>query len=367
MFDLFSYLPAERPRQLIPDWDYIKRYYNDTEIPKFINHYQENTYPTASNHLLVKIIQTANLPFAMDYDTYVEKARYAGRRISNGVGICHPTANGRMFHPGVFYNSRSYEVIIGHGERFNVDDAVKNWRELSPIRVLRHDFSDLSMARLNGNYPVLKDSVAVIAINLPMLLLQYRRFSEEEGKNAQGSIEPLSAFAGRYPITNALRSHLDWCVWNRWATYCRGEKFDKVSGNTHPFATIDFGPRMDRVWGKLGDTFFDRKPSFTDMLRVVPMLSVDTMYERVKLPDIVQTRYVNWGLGVALLPVIGYLVDLNTQFANPINEPYLNQIRRDLMRITHDNVFRQYLPRKVYLDIDEYVQTMIKNKIGEQT
>ena len=367
MFDLFSYLTAERPRSLIPDWDYIRRYYNDTEIPKFMKYYRSTLYPVPSNHLLVKMVQLADLPFVLDYETYIERARYKARNVCAGTNVCHPVVNGKLFQPGVFYNSRCKEVIIGHGERFDVDKAVTDWESLEPIRVLRHDFSDLSLPRLNGDYPVYKDTFAVIAINIPMLLLQYRRYMEEMGIREDGEIDPISTFVGRYPITNALRSHLDWCVWNRWACFCRAEKTDRISKNVHPFVTLDFGPRMDGVWRKLGDTFFDRKPSFTDMLRIVPMVSKNTMYERVKLPDFVQTRYVNWGIGIALLPIIGYLVDLNHQFENPINEPYLNQIRRDLMRVTHDNVFRQYLPVAAYKAIEDYVDTMIKDKIGEQT
>lgn len=362
MFDIFTEVTAEKYKSKLPAWDYIKRQLNDVALPKIESYYRGRPHPVPNQHLIVSLLRTMNIPISMPYMEYVFRSMDAAGQACSSLRISHPISTGQLWESGVFYNNRCKEIIVGHSERFDVDDAVKNWRSLEPIKVLRHDYSDLSFSRCDGKYSVTKEGWAVISINVPMLMLQYRRWLETEAVHENGSTASSAVFVGCYPITNMVRSHVDLCIWNRWVAYCRGLPFDSAR-DRHPFGMPDMSSRIDDCWPKLADVFYEKTLSFQDMLRFVPLVSVDSMHDRAIMPKAAPTRNVTWAFAIALLPIIAYVVDLNIQFDNKTNTRYLNELKRDLIQIASDNLFRRYLPRDAYLEIRSYVQTAIEDRL----
>lgn len=362
MFSIFEERSAERYKSKVPAWNYIKDRLNGVNIPTVLNYYHSNPYPVQNQHLLVRLIQTMNLPFSMDYDEYIFRASSKTPRLCGPLGITHSVTTGKLWQPGVFYNDRCKEIIIGHSERFDTEYAVKNWKDLQPVTVLRHDYSDLSFSRQDGNYPISKDAWAVIAINVPMLMLQYRRFMETQGILPNGSRLSNGVFVGMYPVTNMLRSHLDLCIWNRWLAFCYDKDADEQRSK-HPFGMPDLRTHINSIWPVLADHFYKKTMSFQEMLRFVPMVSKDSMFDRTQMPQVAPTKNITWAIAVALLPAIAYVVDVNIQFDNTTNASEINQLKLDLIRIASDNLFRRYLPRDAYLEISNYIKEHIDDRI----
>jgi hypothetical protein len=83
-------------------------------------------------------------------------------------------------------------------------------------RVSGHASRDLEMNLPDGRFAGAETGMVVIAINLPMLMVQYRAFRKAEGW-FPGQVDDKSAmmFVHMYALPNMLFSQLDQTLFNR--------------------------------------------------------------------------------------------------------------------------------------------------------
>lgn len=346
MFDVFQGPLAVQGTHRNSDWDFIHRGVNN-ELKRLRDYYHRTIFPVPTSHLVSQIIEMLNIPLMMSYREYIDRAVDGAGRVCLSMRIAHSVSQG-IVRKGVFYNNQCDEILIAIDEKFDVEKAVANWRELEPIRVFNHPYSDFTMARCNGKYPVNKTGVAVIFINVPMLMLQYRRWVEEESVMESGSIHPIANFVGQYPITNMVNSHLDVVLWNRFVNLCRAEANDIVHGYQHPIPFINYSGRIDPYVKRTAFHLLDQKPTMGQLMKLFPLFTQANMLEHMQEPGIYMTRYVAWGMIVGWMPIVGFLMEFSNQYENIANGNYVNGIVREFNRYRQDNMFKRYMPEEVY-------------------
>lgn len=365
MYTLFDSIPTTgRGAIKFPEFLYVKGEIRRQQA-EIVGHYHDNVKSVDSSHFLVKMLDTLNVSLSREAQNYVDVVSDQVPRIASAFQFSSPTSQGKVHNPGYLYGKHCNEIYVLTEEYFDLSLAHEHWRELTPIRVLRHDYSDLAMPILTKPYPNSKDSIAVIAINLPMLAFQYKRWFEEErslrqeGENSTDVVMADSArtkgmFVAMYPIPNMVYSHYDIAVFNRLKAILFEEEVEDVK-NPHPFHVTDISRKLDRILDKQSQVLKQRRLPFQDILLSVAMVNSATLHETMALPEMPITRQVKWPLIMARLPIMKFLVRLNDESRNKQNQNYINRIRISLKQIRNDRILASSLPRELLDEVNDLI------------
>lgn len=358
MHTLFESIPSyKRGITRVPEFLYVKGGIA-RDLAKALKKHHEYVTAVNSGHFLIRLIQSMNVSMERDYRNYADVALDRGEDLSRSLQMTSPMSVGKVFTDGIFYSKNVEEIIISNDSDFDVDEAVRRWRELEPIRVLRHPFDDINLKVPYGDYDDKITGVAVIAINIPMLMIQYRRWFETEKKVNEEADRTINQFVSMYPIPNMLRSHLDIALFNRINTIYLDEEPERFK-RENVFFTSDFTSKLDRIIDKQITILRNKHYEFDQILLSIPAITKESLFEVVSLPTMARTRQVNWALTMSRLPYIKFLLRLNKESDNENNRFYLNRIRIALKTIKNDRTLKQALPRNLLKEVEEGLKTEI--------
>lgn len=363
MYDLFNELPhANRGVLSVPQYIYTHQGLL-RELGRLTRYYQERYLLVPNQHILVKLLNGLNVSMKRDIQSYTDTAGDQAMNLSRVLRMTSSLNVGVVRPNGDFYGRNNPEVLIAEDSEFNIEDATINWRDLQPVKVLRHPYNDMSFALPQGNYLGSEGKgIIIISINVPMLALQYRMWVTEErhhdGVNESGTFESVQQFVRKYPIVNMIYSHMDIALFNRLKALYRGEPVSPYT-KTHPFYQIDFSDRVNDVLSRFNQLIPQQKRLFDQYLLTLPSISKENMLEAMFLPKVVPTRQVRWAMILARMPLITFLMQLNAENDNPANAYYINQIRIALREIRQDRSLESIVPldvmKEFQLSVDEQI------------
>lgn len=359
-FDLFDASPvALQGRSIPPQFAYVHTGML-REIEKVAGYYHHHVTQVDNRHLLVRLLLSLAVSMRRSPQNYADVVSDFAGQVCAMLHITSSLGYGRVFTPGVFYNRMTTEIIISDETPFDADAATASWQSLRPIRVLRHPFTDLSYGRCDGQYPQMEQGIAVIAINIPMLAIQYRAWMINEYRtNPKGIHHRTHQFVSMYPITNMLQSHTDIALFNRMSAMYRGTDVAPYR-KSHPFYVIDYTDKLDDVMQK-ELTMLQRHPlTFAQIMESVPAISEPTLLDVMRSPYVIPTRQIKWALLLSRLPLIRFLVQLNYDADNPKNNAYLYRLKIQLHAARTDRLLETILPRDVMMDVDDMIHRDIE-------
>lgn len=360
MYDLFDNVPAtDQGKVILPQFIYLKGALS-RDLMKVTSYYQNNVTSVGNDHLLVKLLLNLNVSMKRELQNYVDTVSDVGMQTASLLRLTTPLNYGKVFSPGPFYGKGCSEIILVHDEPFDVYAARRNWRELRPVVVHRHPFTDTSMARPTGRAVSGESGLVVVSINLPMLAVQWRGWwAEERQPDPSLAAKRTHQFVSMYPLTNMAYSHLDIAIFNRMATlYNLDEPADFTKA--HPFFLVDRSDELDNFLEKQIELLRRKPLIFDQVLLNIPAITAADLSIAMRLPDVVPTRQIKWGLIIARLPLVRFLVQLNALHENHKNRWYLNRLRTALKAIRVDRVLESTLPLDVLRDIDDFIVSEIE-------
>jgi hypothetical protein len=355
MYRLFQELPQiDKGKVILPEFIYVRGHY--LRQLAAIREYYHNTLRFVPNqHLLVRLLLSMNVSFNRDIRNYVDVAGDQALMLSSQLRVTSAMNHGFGFNPGVFYGSNVTEVIVIIDDPFDLKEAVDNWREMEPIRVLRHPFTDLSMGRPDGRYEQSNEKgLAVIEIHAGKLALQYRLWSQQEKGDVEGSRKSVHNFISMYPLTNMIASHLDIALFNRMVALYEGKPVAPYV-KAHPFYIPDYTTKVDAVLKKQISIHENQRKDFTHLMVSTPLIWNDTLFEAMRLPHVIPTRQIKWALILARIPLIRFLVKFNDETNNQQNTFYLAKLRMSLREMKNDHVLYHGLSPEMIQDIEQGV------------
>lgn len=331
-----------------PWWSYVKDGLK-SNLDQVIGYYRK--YPTAvnSSHFLAKLITTLGTHRDDDYLRFLTTIKGRSLAVAMSHQMTSSLSKGITFD-GVFYGKGSTEIIIGTNEDFDIFDAKENWRNLEPVKILRHPKSDLGLLPINGVAHNTEEGISVISINLTMLVVQYREFRLLEDRIAEEygeSPRSMEQFIHAYPLTNALRSHLDQCLFNRMYNLLINKPMGYVN-KSHPFYLTDYSSKIDSIYLDLLEKV-KTQGRFETILRQVPLVTSQSLKELSDLPEAAPTRQIVWGLVCSRLQVLDFLVKTGS-LARSQNARDLNSIKRSFNLFQTDKALKASLPINDYFD-----------------
>lgn len=340
-------------------FDYIKRIYQ-RELEKIKEYYASRVYAVKSNHLLCRILTTATAPMSYELNRYVEVVIARSPYIAKHFNLTSEINYGTSFD-GVFYGYNNIETIISYEEYFDALDAFTNWKKVQAVKVLMHPFSDLGLQLPNGKVSSIEYGNVTVAVNIPLLLVQYRGFvMQQYGKleNADDSLLAVSHFVHMYVLPNMLDSHLELVILNRMMNLQFGAPMGQAV-RKHPFPIIDYSSKLDKVLEEIHERISHSRRLYSMDLKNIPSISYDDMQESLIVPDLAPTRQVWWAIFYSRLKVMKYLIDVGGNEGVAYNRDYINRLQIDIKRFKSEKIFDAMLDKDTLFELNDTFENIL--------
>lgn len=364
MYDLFSEPVNSRGGGLvIPQFRRVRDGMNQN-IERVRAFYQNNPGYMNNSHFLIRLLLNLNISHDYDDDVFVGKVEDWAMDLSMSLKMPSSIFRGGLFTPGPFYGGNVSEAVIAHTEPFDIAQGAANWADLQPIRILRHPFADVDMALPNGKPRNDEEGFAVIAINLPMLALQYKHWRKwERITNAMESPRSAMQFLHSFPIPNALYTQTNAAILNRIINRFNGVPNPKARG-AHSFYIPNWGREVDDSIESYFNHISRKSLSFNEQIAMMPAVGKMSMMESIELPGDAYTAQIQWAVVLARKDLVGYLVRQNFDFDNKSNMGTLNKLRRYLNLVEINRSIEHAMPRdkfvRVYFEIVKNIRPYLQ-------
>lgn len=352
MYSLFNLVqPTSVGVQRYPEWNYIRDGLR-RNLATVVKYYRTNPIAVNGSHFLVRLLQSITVPHSQPIDRYYDNVDALSMNLSMALKMTSSIYDGQVFR-GIFYGEGSNEVIIAHDEEFDIYEAERGWENLQPIKVLRHPFSDLGLNIPNGKRSGSETGISVIAINIPMLAIQYRSFRKNEDYlNPNDSQRSIYHFVHMYALTNMLFSHLDVAVFNRIHNLLIGAPLGE-SFRSHSFHLPDYSQKVTAAQNKVLRILDRLSHDFIQTLLTVPLIVKPDLSKLVEMPDVAPTRQVLWALLLARLPVLNFLFQSAKDGAGKRNQQQVNNVRRALTSYRSSRLLERHLTLDMWHEVQD--------------
>lgn len=364
MHGLFNLLPGVNiPTMYAANWHYAREGLRHN-LRKVVTFYQSHSMAVESEHFLVRLLQSITIPKALPLERYYANVDALSLNLGMALKMTSSISKGHVFR-GTFYGPGCTEVLIADNVDFDIVAADRNWEHTQAIRVLRHPRSDLGLNLPDGKKTGTETGIAVIAINIPMLAVQYRAFRLSEDAYAAETNEPgrtIQQFIHMHVLPNMLYTHFDYVMLNRIYNLQRGAPLGE-STKLHPFYITDFSQKLNAVQTTILTNLKAVGQDFTGILRSIPAVTKDNLEDALVVPDMAPTRQVIWALALSRFPAIDLMVDLsqggNQAGANIRNQTQLNALMQAIRSYRTGGVFSSVLERDDLYDVDSEMDAIV--------
>ncbi len=337
MYDLFnSNLEFKKGTKVFPNFRYIREGIL-LEIQKYRDYYRSTIFSVLSEHLLVQILSAIIVPTNRGNRYFIDSMSDITGQLSRNWHLSSPVYRGDIKPTSILYGKDVREVVIATNEEFDIKYATENWRDLSPVTVLRHPFNDLSLPRLIGQYPYpnRNGEISVVAINIPMLAYQALMWEQKERGKLNIAPSTLQEFVAAYPITNAITTHTDIAFFNRLSKHLR-EKSVSEFEIVNPFNLINWTDKVDKILEGQVELIKNSDWTFPVIMDNTPELSANNLMDAMELPYMPLTSQVGWVVLLARMPLMRFLLYANRYGPNSANDYYLSKITIALRQLRSD-------------------------------
>lgn len=340
-------------------WPYVSHGLR-ANVSQVARYYRGNPQAVKGDHLLVKLIQSIDVPTSLSYERYYANVDAVSLDTSMVLKLTSSLYKGQIWD-GVFYGPGSDEIIIAHTDSFNLDMVKKDWMNVTPVRVLRHAKSDLYLNLPDGRRNTTESGLAIIAINLPLLMCQYYSFRQSYWiGNEQGiDVPSIMMFVHMYVLPNMLFSHLDQALFNRIDHLARKLPMGKTL-KRHPFALIDYEYKVDQVYTEVLKNLSGVEKNFVGMLQNIPVVFRKDMEQVMHVPDMAPTRQVLWALAASRLPMLNFVLGQTHDAPGTKNQSEINTILRTFERWRHARIFEGMMPNDIQVDVIEEINAILQ-------
>lgn len=359
MFELFeSKDPYSSGVVTYSEFDYLKVTYS-RELLNIEDYYHNRVYAVRSNHLLCRLLLTMDVPLAYSPESYVTTASARAPYVAKALGLTSELGEGRIFD-GVFYGKGCPEVILSTAKYFN-PNAIEDWRKIRAVNVLTHPRSDLGLLLPNGKTSGSETGLAVIDVDLPLLMYQYRCFVKDQVARAaeKHGYLGVSHFIHIYVLPNMMQSHMDFLVLNR-AMNLYYDRPMGVATMRHAFDVLDYGARVDKVLAGYMADMENSRLRLTMMLKNMPSLISQDAESALILPEIPPNKQVFWTKILSRMAYVKFFLDLGRNHVKATSMQEINNLKLTLRRVKNQGILEMVLPPELLTKSQAMIQELLE-------
>lgn len=315
-------------------------------VQKIKEYRRANPRWLVGGHVLHRLVNSLPISTAMDLERFNYNIGAQALLFTQSLQMTSAMSRGKLWQPGAFLGASSQEILIATSDDWDLDQAESNWQDLAPIRYLWHPMSSLTYPLTDGIYKSKTPGVSVIAINIPMLAVQYRQWRMSQNI-AEDSPQNIGQFLQMYAIPNMLDSYVDIALFNRLLNiYNRAPNVRE--DYKHTFFITDWEGEVDRVMERLLYYGQNRHWLFDTTIKNIPTVFANTMHDVLRLPEMAYTVQMQWAVLMARIDWVEWLVNYNHDTDNQVNRSYLNYLDRHFKYLDGNRSLANNLPRDLY-------------------
>lgn len=302
------------------------------QLGRVVEHLRNRNWYVYNTHILVKLLGSIAVERELDLFEYHRRVSSIALDLAKTLGISsslHKAVGKDSYMLGDRY-TEIYVAINEHVDLLTVED---NWKDLQPVKFLRHDVTSLDFTPLDGR----RDEgygKAVIQIDVVKLALQYRSWYLDQKDKGVEDIPTLGSFVASYPTANAMYTFHDHCIWNRFRAIYNGETPDDKS-TVLPFLVPSSKDMVDKYLKYCVNQIERKSMTFDMMQKQVELITAKDAFELNRLPTFFISRQVEWAIFISRMRTIIFLVKTNEEWEHKaknrkdtgILKTYLKSIR----------------------------------------
>lgn len=319
MYSLFNSPPLFNPGlNKVTGWNETRRAVLD-EMNKLARHYRFTSQWSRNTNVLNRILEALDISPHKDKNYVAQMAREDFSQMVAQHGMYSSIVTTRNPPVSQFYNQQCLELVVYDDSYFDANAAKANWGDLEPVKILEHPFDDIHLSLPDDNYRSLNNQqgLAIISINVAMLVVQFHYWVEAQTGLTNDVGGQTAQFITRYPIFNAMKSHLDIAIRNRLFRLYNNEQVSNFL-KVHPVAIRDYSQLLDNSLRNLCKVLRESSMTYDEILTHIPAVSYENQRQVMMLPKIAPTRSVKWVLDMTRIRTIHNLLRYeNDLIANP--------------------------------------------------
>lgn len=357
MFTHFTVEPTVDYPQVYPGvWNNLSKELTNT-IARFKEFNNTNVNSVAVDHILIKLITAINVPTYLNPERYyfLVLGSYRGPAEALGIGTDRATARPELNlspHSKLYKNSE-LEIAIAYDDFILPNNAYRNWRNLTPIKILTHRSTSVAPKILDNAEYAERMPYIVYSINVPMLMLQFKGWYDNEmvNKKIGGSSKHIGNFIKMFPLTNAARTHVNLSLIECLYRHANNMPYIDTVTATQDKGNVGLGIMNSNTSLKA----YTEKA--TVQLLKVPMSFNAIMHNCMTLdgsawgawllPPIAPMGQVAWPLNLVALNYLRILIALSKANIRNANSDIISKIKREYRLLNTDVNWKNHLPPEI--------------------
>lgn len=266
-----------------------------------------------------------------DYLEDIETDIAHGQQISTEISTYPPLE-------GEFYGGNIVDILVATTltrPQWASNGLLADWSNANAVRVLYHPSSDLNLNLPDGQKQHEEVGYSVIAIDIPLLAIQYRTWAHYENLKPIDQRGSTNQFVYQYVLANMLDHQLSISLMNRYLRHYLGEAQTKSA--LKPILAIpSFDGSVDKEYPDVVDELIRMNASIDDVLDNVPLRLDQRMRDALPFNRLVSTRQVSWILWLIWLPWIKHATSWYLTTQQGQDRDFENALKRELRRARSD-------------------------------
>lgn len=295
-------------------------------------YFENSSFRSNNSHLLIRILRSMEVSLETPFERVVETTYARAPYVAKHFNLTSEGNYGTP-HKNVFYSSAFNEAVdyIFYKSEIDINpfSEDKSWVNLSPIKVLWHPGSDFRMLVPNGELRTPFKGFSVVAIDIPLLVLQYREYClEMVVKHETEAVYNPAKFLTTRVFPKMLKTQLDLAFFNKFLVK-QGILEDVQPVNWLPIALLDTNSRINKAVNELYPKLQRSRGSYTQVLQTIPGIFQDNAFNALQLPDVLATRQAFWLQVLSRFMVVDFLFKLQGKKGREVNRGYIADFKRE--------------------------------------
>ncbi len=327
--EFFDRLPEITLARKVPGaWAQVQRIH-EMNLEKIRRHYQLNHSPCKSTHPLIRLVLNCGVPRQLDLSTFLTHVEDEFLSDPQFLGMSTAYSAGRAVM-GQFYSDVDPEWLLAIDAPFNAQWVTQNWKKVRSVYPLIHPKTDLGYQIPQGKDWSDESGMTVLAVNVPMFLVQYRAYYQEQmALPVELRSGTINRFIGAYVLPNLLRSSMSLAWINRVMASFYGHPVVTKARRGHPVSLLGLTEHADRVIPSILDAMATTKPDLEWVMHSLVGLGRDA-HATLIWPEMQSTRASQWLHLASRLPYLLFLLDLRSGVDETVDRSVL---RRAIVQI----------------------------------
>lgn len=271
---------------------------------KMFQYHHNNRLFSRSNHPLISYCETFPISKNLIYDEYRSQVLEQGLTHTRNFKWTSVYQFGRVLR-NYFFQNPVKEIIIATSTHKCMSIERNNWKEFSPVRVLRHPYTHFAY---ETSHFTKHTGLAVIELDVAVLLCQYKLFLDEQRRlNPTLTGEPLNTtnFIQMYVMSHFLASSHDVTAVNIFYNNLLSLPMTEYTGNK-TFIPFPLEHHFKMTARYIIPSLMKGNKSITEILHNTGLKPMAFNYNVVK--NNLLLRQNTWAYVMAVLPYLHYAV-----------------------------------------------------------